>query len=460
MSNNNSNFINVVTDFGADNTGTNDTSQALINAFNSIATTGGTVFFPNGTYLIGKNTGKYVEFYSNTHIIGEANVILRFHPELAGTGQQALLRNHTVKTIGGYDCTKNCIIENIIFDNNADIQKKATTVGVGHAQNIIFKNCHWINGNGTSADHIHYIEFNACKNCKLIDCTFDKSKNSGGTNSEMVNIDCATKDSYGASSYYVYDSTKCDNIEIVGCKFYSFSKSELPSGYHMSPAIGGHSSTNHNAIIIHDCYFEGDWNSAEVDPRYVIEMYGNNYNCSVYDNTFVGNTDNVAVGIKIPSSKKNNFIYNNKFVNYKPDCFISPETKNKVVCYDNVCVKTATSEVIDDAKEDRRYKLLWNGSLVKGENCTVNGINDYSVFLVESAFSKATFLAKRDGASINGGGVYNNNNGETKVYTMSFHGSISDETLTLTFASRVVHNSSSNHSTIYPDSITAIYGVI
>ena len=32
MSNNNSNFINVVTDFCADNTGTNATSAALISA--------------------------------------------------------------------------------------------------------------------------------------------------------------------------------------------------------------------------------------------------------------------------------------------------------------------------------------------------------------------------------------------------------------------------------------------
>ena len=109
MSNNNSNFINVVTDFGADNTGEIDATQALINAFNSISTTGGTVFFPNGVYLIGKNTRNYVEFYSNTHIIGDANVILRFHPESDGNCSQALLRNHTVATIGGYDCTKNCI---------------------------------------------------------------------------------------------------------------------------------------------------------------------------------------------------------------------------------------------------------------------------------------------------------------------------------------------------------------
>ena len=43
MANNNSIFINVVTDFGADNTGTTDSSLALINAFNSISENGGTI---------------------------------------------------------------------------------------------------------------------------------------------------------------------------------------------------------------------------------------------------------------------------------------------------------------------------------------------------------------------------------------------------------------------------------
>lgn len=460
MSNNNSNFINVVTDFGADNEGKSDTSQALINAFNSISETGGTVFFPNGTYLIGKNTGKYVEFYSNTHIIGEANVVLRFHPELEGTGQQALLRNHTVATIGGYDCTKNCIIENITFDNNADIQKKATTVGVGHAQNIIFKNCHWKNGNGTVEDHIHYIEFNACKDCKLIDCTFDKAKNAGGTQSEMVNIDCATDYSYGLDTYYWWDKTNCDNIEIVGCKFYSFNKSDLPSGYHMSPAIGGHSNTNHNAIIIHDCYFEGDWNASGDTRRYTITMNGDNTNCSVYDNTFVAKTINAAVGVSIPSTKKNNFVYNNKFVDYESSYMVSPQTKENVVCYNNVCVKTENSKLTVDDNTDRKYKLLWSGTMTNGESQVISGINDYSVFLVESTFAKAAFLAKRDGSSINGGGVYNNSSGESKVYTMSFSGEIVDETLTLTFANRIVHNSSSSHSAVYSEYISAIYGII
>ncbi len=460
MSNNNSNFINVVTDFGADNEGNSDTSQALINAFNSIAETGGTVFFPNGTYLIGKNTGEYVEFYSNTHIIGEANVVLCFHPELQGTGQQALLRNHTDASTGGYECTKNCIIENITFDNNKDIQKKATTVGVGHAQNIIFKNCHWKNGNGTVEDHIHYIEFNACKDCKLIDCTFDKAKNAGGTKSEMVNIDCATKGSYGDDYYEDDDGTKCDNIEIVGCKFYSFNKSDLPSGFHMSPAIGGHSNTNHNAILIHDCYFEGDWNAENDTRRYTITMNGDNTNCSVYDNTFVAYTANAAVGVSIPSSYKNNFIYNNKFVNYKSANMVSPQTKANVICYNNICTDNTTSTITVDNNIDKNHKLLWSGMMAKGESQVVSGINEYSIFLVETAHTKTACLAKRDGASINGGCVYNNNNGEDKVYTMSFHGTVADETLTLTFANRIVHNSSSSHSVVYSDYITAIYGII
>ncbi len=470
MSNNNSNFINVVTDFGADNEGQIDATQALINAFNSIATTGGTVFFPNGTYLIGTNTKDYVEFYSNTHIIGEANVTLLFYRESDDNCSQALLRNHTDASTGGYECTKNCIIENITFDNNSLNDKKATTVGVGHAENIIFKNCRWKNGNGPSSGHIHYIEFNACKDCKLIDCIFEKSKSTNGVQSEMVNIDKAEECSYGDGKYYKYDRTICDNIEIVGCRFYSYNCDEInldpDIDEFVSPAIGWHSDHTHNAIIIHDCYFEGDWNMPDKNPnddetpRYAISMLGNLTNCSVYDNIFVSTTENETYGIELTSTNKNNFVYNNKFVNYDSSHILSPVTINNAVCYNNICVESATSEVSVCDNLDKKHKLLWSGMMAKGESQVVSGINDYSIFLVETAYTKTACLAKRDGASVNGGCVYNNNNGEAKVYTMSFHGTVADETLTLTFASRIVHNSSSEHSTIYPDYITAIYGVI
>jgi len=53
-----------VLDFGADNTGANDSSTAFINAIASLPSTGGTIYVPNGTYLINStiNVSKSIYF--------------------------------------------------------------------------------------------------------------------------------------------------------------------------------------------------------------------------------------------------------------------------------------------------------------------------------------------------------------------------------------------------------------
>lgn len=346
-----------------------DNSVALQAAFDSCRVGGGIVFFPKGTYLIGNalGTNQYVEFYSNTHILGEPGTVLKFHPSVAdvinsGTNNDtqvqpiSLLRNHTDNTMGGYTATENVVIENLIFDCNADFAKKSTTVGLGHARDIILKNCHFINGKSSDLSHHHYLEINGCRDVKVINCSFKRSLSpSTNGNSEMVNIDRAIDGAYGYNTYYLGDGTTCDNIEIAGCKFKTYPKAEVPSGYYVSPAIGGHdSNTTGSNIKIHDCQFEGDWITNGQERQWVIRLFGD-YTCSkVYNNTFKASTADLTsktIGISLQGTKKTNMVYNNIFVDYDSAKFIAANNDKEKNCirFNNYLFTTSSGSVVTDS---------------------------------------------------------------------------------------------------------------
>lgn len=78
-----------ILDFGGDNTGGSSNNTALATAINSIATEGGTVFFPEGTYLF--NSG--INIPSNIFLEGEsAETTLRF--DLGGTGNAVVMNGN------------------------------------------------------------------------------------------------------------------------------------------------------------------------------------------------------------------------------------------------------------------------------------------------------------------------------------------------------------------------------
>lgn len=346
-----------VKQFGAKGDGSTNDTTALNNAFKECnANGGGIVYFPPGEYIVQSN---YVEFFSNTHIIGVPGKTVITYPTTAKDWlPQALLRNNTTASVGGYDCTKNVIIENIIFDNRLSIAKKVTTVGVGHAENITFRNCKWTGCNGTTAGHCHYIELNACKNVKIIDCIFDKARSTGsatgnkeGIYSEMVNIDAAYNGAYGQADYYKFDSTACEDIEIKGCKFISYKQSDLGTTYRMAPAIGSHSDASHVGLRVHDCLFEGDWNSQDAERRATIILFGTNKNCAIYNNTFVAATAGLSkapVGVNIQCTEKSTFIHDNKFINYDPANFVF-YNESEAIGYNNYCLTTSSGAMVTDS---------------------------------------------------------------------------------------------------------------
>ena len=255
---------------GAKGDGSTDDASVLNEAFQTVQSTGGIVYFPPGVYVV----RSYVEFFSNVHIIGVPGAsILTYSSADADTGRtghgpQSLLRNKTTNTQGGYSATSNIIIEGLTFDGG-DFMKKSTHLGIGHAQNIVIRNCTFKNGK-SNCSSAHYLELNACKDAVVEGCTFlpewhfamdrdhqyavdfaaypvdpadlDKSWGQVGGKwnevqrvyGEHINIDMAYSGAYGHQDYYLYDGTVCDDITVRSCYFESY-----PSNYFLWDLGGG-----------------------------------------------------------------------------------------------------------------------------------------------------------------------------------------------------------------------------
>lgn len=368
-------YVKNVRTFGAKGDGQTNDSTAIQAAFYACRDAGGgVVYFPAGTYIIGgvEQSGssvdddyyfKYVEFFSNTHIVGVPGAtVLKYDSSLAddgatGKSPQSLLRNHTNNSQGGYSATHDVTIDGITFDGNESIMKKSTHLGIGHAENIVVRNCVFKNkkGNTTST---HYLEFNAVKNGVIDGCSFfpswhyamDRDNAGAATNEqqrvygEYINIDIARSGAYGTSSYYNYDGAECDGVEIRNCYFESYPSNAFAT-YTKQPyipyAIGGHYAdethgwfeTSKN-VHIYNNYFLGDWNVGRINGssaslpsrRYTINanyMTGSVDFWSIHDNVFKAiNTgthsseNKLPCGINLNTTGTHNFIYNNTFINY------------------------------------------------------------------------------------------------------------------------------------------------
>lgn len=268
------NFIKVTDNSKVFADGIHDDTKALQECIDSIKE-GGTVYFPDGTYLV----SAALIFYSNQHIkLSDEAVILRSDKSEVVT--RYLLASYSEPGWNGYEGTHDVVISGGIFDGNKDLTEKSTLVNTVHCKNIRIENCRF-----RHCSQWHFIEINSTENAVVENCVFDghsyTSVNEGLLN-ELVQLDLAHDGSYGPVYNcdgmlidFSKDDTVCRNIEIKNCIFKC-------AGF---PAIGHHGDCAHRNIKISGNVFDGA-SGREGKSRGYIIFRPQVYEVEISDNFF------------------------------------------------------------------------------------------------------------------------------------------------------------------------------
>lgn len=266
-----------VKDYGAKGDGVSNDTTAIQDALNALKNTGGTIFFPVGTYKV----NAAILFYSNQTLWFESGAVL-----LQGAAINNLLRTYCESTWTGYTGVHDCLIYGAVFDGG-EYEENNTLVGIGHSKNIIFEKCTFRNAYG----EWHNLEINSSYNIKVINCDFEGSRKTV-QNAEMLQIDGALSTIVYPWTGFAVDQTLSKHIDIEGCIFHDDT---------VSPAIGNHANAAHQYIRIHDCIFDGLTGS-----RKAIAFTSSVSDVDIHDNVFIGG----GVG----SSAASYYIHDNRFV--------------------------------------------------------------------------------------------------------------------------------------------------
>lgn len=270
-------LVNVI-NYGAKGDGVTDDSSAIQRALDELKTSGGIIFFPEGTYLLKSN----VLFYSRQTLWFENGAALK-----QGASIDNLLMSYCESSVTSYNGTHDCLIYGATFDGSSYTTNN-TLVGIVHAKNITFENCVFKNAYG----QWHNLEINSSYNVKVINCDFEGSRKTS-QNGCLVQIDAINNtNTWPWTNRGSVDSTVSKFVEIAGCIFHDDT---------VSPAIGNHSAASDDFIRIHDCVFDGLTGS-----RGAINFQSAT-NVDIHDNSFNGCTTGVG------SSGATYYIHDNRF---------------------------------------------------------------------------------------------------------------------------------------------------
>ncbi|MBQ5591761.1 MAG: hypothetical protein IIU80_02320 [Clostridia bacterium] len=299
------NFVNVLRDKGVYADGIHDDTKALQACIDEVKD-GGTVYFPDGTYLL---SGALI-FYSNQTLkFSDKAVMLRSDKSEPVT--RYLLASYSEPEWSGYSGTHDVVISGGIFDGNENLNERTTLVNTVHCSNITIENCRFVH-----CAHWHCIEINGTQNATIRNCIFDGPsytyKHEGLLN-EQIQLDLSRYGSYGPVYDcdgklidFCNDDTVCRNITIRDNIFKC-------DGF---PAIGHHGDTDHNGILIENNIFDGP-SGREGKSRGYIIFRPMVYNITVKNNVFLApeDTDSPCFGIisentdpSVISSKNNVFV--------------------------------------------------------------------------------------------------------------------------------------------------------
>jgi len=299
-------FVNVRQNRDVFGDGIHDDTKALQKCIDEVRD-GGTVYFPDGTYLL---SGSLI-FYSYQQLkFSDKAVLLRSAEE--GKLTRYLLASYSEPQWGGYSGTHDVVISGGVFDGNGAMDEKCTLLNTVHCSNIVIESCRFVH-----CARWHFIEINGTENTVIRNCVFDGPTYTHKPEemlNEQVQLDFSRHGSYGPVYNcdgelidFCSDDTVCRNIVIENNIFKC-------DGF---PGIGHHGDCTHNGIIIRNNIFDGPSGNYGKSRGYII------FKPQVTDITVEGNAflapakayGSPNVGMVIENTDENTFReYNNTYV--------------------------------------------------------------------------------------------------------------------------------------------------
>lgn len=307
------NFLDIgqIKDIYAD--GIHDDAKAIQRCLDEMKD-GGTIYFPDGTYLI----SSCLIFYSNQWLKFSDNAVLLRSADCEPVTKY-MLASYSEPDVGGYDGTHDVVISGGIFDGNESLTEKLTILNTVHCTNIVVKNSKFIH-----CAYWHCIEFNSTKEAMVLDCVFDGTSYTAmreDLTSELIQIDAPEVGTYGPVYNcdgklidFCKDKTPCQDITIASCIFKC-------GGF---TAIGHHGNDAHNGIKIYCNVFTG-LSGNEERSRGFITFMEKVFDADISDNAFISKaTENIkSIGILSNNPDTASIIaQNNTFTGHFNEYFI------------------------------------------------------------------------------------------------------------------------------------------
>ena len=291
-------FINVADNENVFADGIHDDTKALQECIDKVKD-GGTIYFPDGTYLISST----LIFYSNQIFkLSDNAVILRSNESNPVT--RYLLASYSEPQWSDYEGTHDVVISGGIFDGNADLIEKSTLVNTVHCRNIRIVGCRF-----RHCSMWHMIEINSTENAVIDSCVFDGPSYTlipENLLNEQIQLDLAHEGSYGP----VYN---CDGKLIDFCKDDTVCRNVVISNNIFKcagfPAIGHHGDCGHHNILIENNIFDGKSGLYDKSRGYII-FRPMVYDVKIKKNVFITpeNTNSPNYGIIFENQKSDELL--------------------------------------------------------------------------------------------------------------------------------------------------------
>lgn len=268
-------FIKITDNKNVYGDGIHDDTKVLQECIDSVKD-GGTVYFPDGTYLI---SAALIFYSGQTFKLSDNAVILRSAESENIT--RYLLASYSEPDWAGYEGTHDVVISGGVFDGNAELTEKSTLVNTVHCRNIRIEGCRF-----RHCSMWHMIEINSTENATVSNCIFEGNSYTlipENLLNEQIQLDLAHDGSYGPVYNcdgtlidFCKDDTVCSNIVISDNIFKC-------AGF---PAIGHHGDCGHHNILIEKNIFDGSSGNKEKSRGHII-FRSSVFDVKIRDNIFI-----------------------------------------------------------------------------------------------------------------------------------------------------------------------------